>query len=89
VDLPETHYARSGDVHIAYQVTGEGPFDLVFVPGYVTHLELHWKMLTFAPFLRQLSSFCRLIRFDKRGPACPTRLAVHRRWRRGWMMCGP
>jgi pimeloyl-ACP methyl ester carboxylesterase len=67
VDLPETHYARSGDVHIAYQVTGEGPFDLVFVPGYVTHLELHWKMLTFAPFLRQLSSFCRLIRFDKRG----------------------
>jgi pimeloyl-ACP methyl ester carboxylesterase len=67
VDLSETRYARSGDVNIAYQVTGEGPFDLVFVPGYVTHLELHWKMPTFAPFLRQLSSFCRLIRFDKRG----------------------
>jgi len=67
VDLPETRYARSGDVNIAYQVTGEGPFDLVFVPGYVTHLELHWKMPTFAPFLRELSSFCRLIRFDKRG----------------------
>lgn len=44
-----------------------GPFDLVFVPGYVTHLELHWKMLTFRPFLERLSSFCRLIRFDKRG----------------------
>jgi len=67
VDLPETRYARSGDVNIAYQVTGEGPFDLVFVPGYVTHLELHWKMPSFAPFLRRLSSFCRLIRFDKRG----------------------
>jgi pimeloyl-ACP methyl ester carboxylesterase len=67
VNLPETRYARSGDVNIAYEVTGEGPFDLVFVPGYVTHLELHWKMPTFAPFLRQLSSFCRLIRFDKRG----------------------
>ena len=67
MDLPETRYARSGDVNIAYQVTGEGPFDLVFVPGYVTHLELHWKMPTFAPFLRELSSFCRLIRFDKRG----------------------
>src|SRR5438067_11631549 len=40
----ETHYARSGDVNIAYQVTGEGPFDLVFVPGYVTRLELHLKM---------------------------------------------
>ena len=67
MDLPETRYARSGDVNIAYEVTGGGPFDVVFVPGYVTHLELHWKMPTFAPFLRQLSSFCRLIRFDKRG----------------------
>ena len=67
MDLPETRYARSGDVHIAYQVSGEGPFDLVFVQGYVSHLELHWKMATFAPFLERLSSFCRLIRFDKRG----------------------
>lgn len=65
--LPETRYAKSGDVNIAYQVTGDGPFDLVFVPGFVTHLELHWKMPTFAPFLADLSSFCRLIRFDKRG----------------------
>ena len=64
---PETRYARSGDVNIAYQVSGDGPFDLVFVPGYVTHLELHWKMRTFRPFLEQLSSFCRLIRLDKRG----------------------
>src|SRR4029079_12325137 len=65
--VPELRYAKSGDVNIAYQVTGDGPFDLVFVPGYVTHLELHWKMLTFRPFLERLSSFCRLIRFDKRG----------------------
>src|SRR5918912_4258320 len=63
----ETRYALSGDVHIAYQVTGEGPFDLVFVPGNVTHLELQWRLRTFAPFLLRLSSFCRLIRFDKRG----------------------
>jgi class 3 adenylate cyclase len=48
-------------------VTGEGAFDLVFVPGYVTHLEMQWKMPTFAPFIHRLSSFCRLIRFDKRG----------------------
>jgi pimeloyl-ACP methyl ester carboxylesterase len=67
VTVPETRYAKSGDVNIAYQVTGEGPFDLIFVPGYVTHLELHWKMASFAPFLHELSSFCRLIRFDKRG----------------------
>jgi pimeloyl-ACP methyl ester carboxylesterase len=67
MQLPETRYARSGGVNIAYDVIGEGPFDLVFVPGYVTHLELHWKMPSFAPFLNELASFCRLIRFDKRG----------------------
>ena len=41
--VAETRYAKSGDVNIAYQVVGDGPFDLVFVPGYVTHLELHWE----------------------------------------------
>jgi len=41
---PETRYALSGDVHIAYQVIGDGPFDLVFVPGFVTHMELRWKL---------------------------------------------
>ncbi len=64
---PETRYALSGDVHVAYQVIGEGPFDVVFVPGYVTHLELAWKLRTFAPFLEAMATFCRLIRFDKRG----------------------
>jgi pimeloyl-ACP methyl ester carboxylesterase/class 3 adenylate cyclase len=67
VDIPEVRYAKSGDVNIAYQVTGSGPFDLVFVPGYVTHLELQWKLRTFVPFLEALSTFSRLIRFDKRG----------------------
>jgi class 3 adenylate cyclase len=63
----ETRYARSGDVHIAYQVTGDGPFDLVFVPGHVTHIELSWRLAGFAPVLAEWSSFSRLIRFDKRG----------------------
>jgi class 3 adenylate cyclase/pimeloyl-ACP methyl ester carboxylesterase len=67
VKVPDVQYAKSGDVNIAYQVSGEGPFDLVFVPGYVTHLELHWSIPSFAPFLERLSSFSRLIRFDKRG----------------------
>ena len=67
VKVPDVQYAKSGDVNIAYKVTGEGPFDLVFVPGYVTHLELHWAIPSFAPFLERLSSFSRLIRFDKRG----------------------
>jgi pimeloyl-ACP methyl ester carboxylesterase len=65
--MPETRYALSGDVHIAYQLTGEGPFDLVFVPGYVTHMELQWTLPGFEGFLDDLGAFARLIRFDKRG----------------------
>lgn len=64
---PETHYARSGDVHIAYQVTGEGPLDLVFVPGFVSHVEASWQSPGRAKFFRRLASFSRLILFDKRG----------------------
>lgn len=75
MELPEVRYAKSGDVNIAYQVAGEGPFDLVFVPGYITHLELHWKMHTFRPFLDRLSGFCRLIRFDKRGTGMSDRVS--------------
>ena len=75
MEIPETRYATSGGVNIAYQVTGEGPFDLVFIPGYVTHLELHWKMPSFAPALREFSSFCRLIRFDKRGTGMSDRIS--------------
>lgn len=63
----ETRYALSGDVHIAYQVIGDGPFDLVFVPGFVTHMELQWGLPGFKAFLKDLGSFSRLIRFDKRG----------------------
>lgn len=73
--VADVQYAKSGDVNIAYQVTGEGPFDLVFVPGYVTHLELHWTIPSFAPFLERLSSFSRLIRFDKRGTGMSDRVS--------------
>jgi pimeloyl-ACP methyl ester carboxylesterase len=75
VEVPDVQYAKSGDVNIAYQVTGEGPFDLVFVPGYVTHLELQWARPSFAPFLERLSSFSRLIRFDKRGTGMSDRVS--------------
>jgi pimeloyl-ACP methyl ester carboxylesterase len=64
---PETRYALSGDIHIAYQLVGDGPFDLVFVPGFVTHMELQWTLPGFGAFLTDLGSFSRLIRFDKRG----------------------
>lgn len=60
-------YARSGDLNIAYQVTGEGPVDLVLVPGFVSHLEQDWEEPRHARFLDRLGSFARLIRFDKRG----------------------
>jgi class 3 adenylate cyclase len=60
-------YAQSGDVAIAYQVTGEGPFDLVLVPGFASHLEFDWEEPRHAAFLERLGSFSRLIRLDKRG----------------------
>jgi pimeloyl-ACP methyl ester carboxylesterase len=60
-------YAKSGDVNIAYQVTGEGSLDLVLVSGFVSHLEYDWEEPRSAHFLARLGSFSRLIRFDKRG----------------------
>jgi pimeloyl-ACP methyl ester carboxylesterase/class 3 adenylate cyclase/DNA-binding CsgD family transcriptional regulator len=75
----ETRYARSGDISIAYQVVGDGALDLVFVMGWVSHLDYFWAEPSFARFLRRLASFSRLILFDKRGtglsdrvPAVPT-----------------
>src|SRR5919201_6865554 len=70
----ETHYARSGDVNIAYQVTGEGPFDVVLVSPFVSHVELIWRISSFAEVLEAWSSFCRLIRFDKRGTGMSDRV---------------
>src|SRR5947209_15960525 len=64
---PQTHYAKSGEVNIAYQVVGNGPIDLVFVPGFVSHLDLQWADPRIARFLEKLASFSRLIMFDKRG----------------------
>jgi class 3 adenylate cyclase len=73
---PETRYVKSGDVHIAYQVIGSGPIDLVFVPGFVSHLELLWEDPDQARFYKRLSSFCRLILFDKRGTGMSDRVTA-------------
>jgi pimeloyl-ACP methyl ester carboxylesterase len=64
---PETRYAKSGDVNIAYQVVGDGPFDLVYVPGWISNIELMWEVSSHARLLERLASFSRLILFDKRG----------------------
>ncbi len=65
--VPQTKYAQSGDVSVAYQVTGKGPIDLIFAPGFLSHLELMWDEPRHAHFFHGLGSFARLIRFDKRG----------------------
>jgi pimeloyl-ACP methyl ester carboxylesterase/DNA-binding winged helix-turn-helix (wHTH) protein len=74
VALPTTRYARSGDVNIAYQVVGDGPIDLVFVMGWVSHLDCFWREPSFARFLNRLASFSRLILFDKRGTGLSDRV---------------
>ena len=65
--VPKTQYAKSGDIRIAYQVVGEGPFDLVFVPGFISNLDAAWEEPYRARVWTRLASFARLILFDKRG----------------------
>ena len=74
--IPETMYTRSGDVNIAYQVVGDAPLDLVFVMGWVSHLEYCWREPSFARFLLRLASFSRLILFDKRGTGLSDRVPI-------------
>lgn len=67
MSVPVTRYAKSGDVHIAYQVFGAGPTDLVFVPGFISHVENYWEHPDLARWLHRLGRFARVIMFDKRG----------------------
>jgi pimeloyl-ACP methyl ester carboxylesterase len=66
-EIPSTRYVKSDGVHIAYQVVGEGPFDLPFVPGFVSNIESMWQSPDQSAFFQRLASFSRLIVFDKRG----------------------
>jgi pimeloyl-ACP methyl ester carboxylesterase len=75
-DRPETRYVQNGDVNIAYQVAGSGPVDIVFVMGWVSHLEYFWTEPRFARFLLRLASFSRLILFDKRGTGLSDRVPI-------------
>jgi pimeloyl-ACP methyl ester carboxylesterase len=67
IDMPLTRYAEGDEVSLAYQVFGTGDFDLVFVPGGVSHVDLAWQDRRYARFMRHLGSFARVIVFDKRG----------------------
>src|SRR5437773_1720396 len=71
----ETKYAKSGDVHIAYQVVGDAGPDLVLVPGWVSHVEYAWEEPSYARFLTRLASFSRLITLDRRGTGLSDRVA--------------
>jgi len=73
--LPVTRYAKSGDVHIAYQVFGSGPIDLVFVPGFVSHIEAYWDHPDLARWLLRLAGFARVATFDKRGTGLSDRVS--------------
>ncbi len=64
---PQTRYARSGDLHIAYQVIGDGPMDLVYVPSWISQVEHYWEEPGIARYFNRLASFARLIMFDRRG----------------------
>ena len=73
--MPETRYARSGDVMIAYQVLGEGPFDVVVAPGNVSQVEVQWEVAGWAAFLRGVAEQARVLVFDKRGTGMSDRVA--------------
>lgn len=74
-DRPTTRYAKSGDVHIAYQVVGDRPFDLVYVPAFVSNVEMSWEEPAVARYFERLASFSRLIMLDKRGTGLSDRVA--------------
>jgi len=73
--MPETRYARSGDVMVAYQVVGQGPFDVVIAPPWVSHVELVWETAGWTTFLRGLAEHARVLLFDKRGTGLSDRVA--------------
>ena len=77
VQTPTTRYAKSGEVRVAYQVVGHGPIDLVFVPGFISNLEIHWEDPGFSHLLTRLGSFARVIQFDKRGTGLSDRVDTH------------
>ena len=76
MDVPETRYVRSGEASIAYSVIGDGPIDLVYLPGFISHVELLWDYEPSARFLRRLASFSRLVVVDRRGTGLSDRMSA-------------
>lgn len=89
IALPETRYALSGDVNIAYQVMGAGPVDIIMVPGVVSHIEFLHEFDGYTAFLRRLSAFARVVTFDKRGQGLSDKSPARPRWSSAWMTFVP
>ena len=77
-EIPETKYVRNGDLHIAYQVIGDGPIDVVTSPGWISHMEHQWEQPLLAHFLRRPASFARVLMFDKRGRKLDVVIVKHK-----------
>src|SRR3954452_87026 len=73
-ELPVTRYALSGEVNIAYQAMGDGPIDIILVPGFVSHIEFMHELPGYTAFMRRLSHFARVVTFDKRGQGLSDRM---------------
>ena len=73
--IPETRYALSGEVNLAYQVMSDGPVDIIMVPGFISHIEFRHELPGYTAFLRRLSSFARVVAFDKRGQGLSDRVS--------------
>jgi hypothetical protein len=84
--LPVTRYAKSGNIHTAYQVFGSGPIDLVIAPGFVSHIENCWDQPDLARWLLRLSTFARVAIFDKRGIGLSDPVSRVRHWISAWTM---
>ncbi len=87
--IARTRYAESGDVSIAYQAMGDGPIDMIMVPGFVSHIEFAHELPGYTALLRRLASFARVVTFDKRGQGLSDRMSGAPRWRSAWTMSAP
>ncbi len=79
MQVPTTRYVKNGDLSIAYQVVGEGPRDLILVPGLVSHVEFFHELPSYSRFIQRPASFARVITFDKRGTGLSDRSVDHER----------
>jgi hypothetical protein len=81
------NYAKSGEVHIAYRVFGNGPRDIVLIPGTLSHVELTWERPSNQHLLKRLTAFARVIVFENAGRGSPIE-SPSRRWKNGSVTCG-